>query len=250
MLPAALPAQPPVTLAPVTSPATAAPTGWQHYAVRGGDTLWDIAHRTGTTTGALAVHNRLPDAGRHLRVGQVLLVPGSPVARPATTTTARPAPSAPTATSTYTVRAGDTVEGIARRSGVTQTSIIKANSLRTPYLIRIGQTLRLLRPTPVAPAASTSANTFAGRTYPATTVAAASAARARLAAAAQPSRTQMRAIISATATRYGVDPGSRSPSPTRSRAGTSDRSRSPTPSEPCRSSRTPAPGPPSWPDAG
>ncbi len=206
MLPAAQPTHPVVTAAPVASTTTAAPAGWQHYTVRAGDTLYDLARHTGTTTGALVVHNRLSDGGRHLQVGQVLVVPGTTAARPPTT---RPAPSvratSPTTTSTYRVRAGDTVEAIARRSGVTQPSLIKANSLRAPYLIRVGQTLRIVRPALAPPHHSTSSNTFAGRTYPSATVAAATAARTRLAAAPQPTRTQMRAIISATATRYGVD---------------------------------------------
>ncbi|MDQ2758691.1 MAG: LysM peptidoglycan-binding domain-containing protein, partial [Actinomycetota bacterium] len=71
MLPAALPALPPVALAVATT--TSAPAGWQHHTVRAGDTLYDLALHTGTTTGALAVHNGLADGGRYLRIGQVLV---------------------------------------------------------------------------------------------------------------------------------------------------------------------------------
>ncbi|MGQ9838378.1 MAG: LysM peptidoglycan-binding domain-containing protein [Cyanobacteriota bacterium] len=47
---------------------------------------------------------------------------------------------------THTVGAGDTIERIAARYGVTQRSIIQANNLRNPHWLRIGQ--RLVIPAP------------------------------------------------------------------------------------------------------
>lgn len=47
---------------------------------------------------------------------------------------------------TVTVRAGDTVYAIARRTGATPQAIIGENNLRAPYTLAVGQTLRLPNP--------------------------------------------------------------------------------------------------------
>lgn len=47
---------------------------------------------------------------------------------------------------THTVGAGDTIERIAARYGVTQRSIIEANNLRNPHWLRIGQRLTIPAP--------------------------------------------------------------------------------------------------------
>jgi murein DD-endopeptidase MepM/ murein hydrolase activator NlpD len=47
---------------------------------------------------------------------------------------------------THTVGAGDTIERIAARYGVTQRSIIQANNLRNPHWLRIGQRLTIPAP--------------------------------------------------------------------------------------------------------
>ena len=47
---------------------------------------------------------------------------------------------------THTVRAGDTIERIAARYGVTQRSIIQANNLPNPHWLRIGQRLTIPAP--------------------------------------------------------------------------------------------------------
>lgn len=215
MAPAALPAQPPATVAstvptasavaPAVAGASAVPQGWRPYTVRQGDTLWDIARRAHTTTSAVVTANRLPAGGRLLHPGQVVLVPAGAapvVARPAApATTPR---SAPATTTTYRVRSGDTLSGIAAHLGVSQASLAKANGLRAPYLLLPGRALTVARPASAAPVPGPTS--LAGRTYPAATVAAADRSRGLLAAAPAPSRTQMRAIIEATARQYGVDP--------------------------------------------
>jgi len=60
--------------------------GWQTYTVSGGDTLYSIARRSGSTVAALAAANCLADPGA-LAIGQVLYVP-----RPLATVTATTAP--------------------------------------------------------------------------------------------------------------------------------------------------------------
>lgn len=264
---------------------SAAPAGWAPYTVRSGDTLFDLAARTGTSTTALIQRNQLRDGGHLIRIGSTLLVPGRGAASAtAASTTPAPASAAPrvavapaqpaagfttytvrlgdtvtgiamrmpataqqilaanglgartllrigqvlripgtaaaavtappraaapraaaavpapaTTTSSYRVVSGDTIEAIARKTGASRSALISANGLRAPYLIQVGQVLTISKPV------ATAANTFAGRTYPAATVTAAAQARAAIAATGKPTRQEMRAIIAATAARYGVD---------------------------------------------
>lgn len=228
--------------------------GWTSYQVRDGDSLWDIAatHRTSVST--LVRANHLPHGGQLIRAGSTLRVPARAKARPAHRTTtytvrrgdtvsgialrlgvpisriladnrldhrgriyagqhlrvpaqpakvqAKAARAATTGvrTRTYTVRVGDTVSGIAVRMHSTVTGIIKANHLHRTGRIVVGQRLRV----PVK--AASSANSFAGRTYPRAIVEAARHNRSRLASRSVPSRDATRRLIVETAHRYGVDP--------------------------------------------
>ena len=67
----------PVVRAPAPSPRAVL------YTVKAGDTIWDIAARTGTTVGALLAANQL-DADARIRPGQVLALPTgrTPAERP------------------------------------------------------------------------------------------------------------------------------------------------------------------------
>ncbi len=103
------------------------------YTVRSGDTLYRIALRHGTTVQKLAAANNITNINL-IRVGQVLIIPGSGGSTPA------PTPPPPT-TRRYTVRAGDTLYSIARRYGTTVQKIVSANKLSNPNLIRVGQVL-------------------------------------------------------------------------------------------------------------
>ncbi len=72
-----------------------------------------------------------------------------------------PAPvAAPSAPATYTVKAGDSLERIARKVGSTPEKLAKANGLKTTALIRPGQKLKV----PGAPAAATSSQAIAQAT--------------------------------------------------------------------------------------
>ena len=119
-----------------------------------------------------------------------------PAAAPAPVAKPRSEPT--TKVVTYVVRAGDTVEAIAHHYGVTAAGITTHNHLNGRGLILIGQRLQVV--VPVAP------TSFAGRTYPPATLAAAARHRSALRAHAQPSKADTRAMITRTAKRLGLDP--------------------------------------------
>ncbi|GAB4539280.1 MAG: hypothetical protein Kow0063_27920 [Anaerolineae bacterium] len=96
-----------------------------YYTVQLGDTLTGIAYRYNTTANALMQANDL--VSDFIYEGQRLCVPSR-------------GPGYATSTY-YTVRAGDTLAAIALRFGVSQTAIVRANSLSNPSLIYVGQKL-------------------------------------------------------------------------------------------------------------
>ncbi|MEO6414141.1 MAG: LysM peptidoglycan-binding domain-containing protein [Pedococcus sp.] len=161
------------------------------YRVRSGDTLSAIATRTKTSLATVYSLNRL-NARSVIHPGQVLKVRGT-----------TPAATRPAGTAAYKVRAGDTLSGIATKHSVTLAALLKTNRLSAASVIHPGQQLKV----PAKPAkTATSANSFAGRTYPSSIVNAANRNRAALAHRAVPSRSQTKAMIVATARRHGVDP--------------------------------------------
>lgn len=188
-----------VTPAPRTKVAKAAPVAATHKVVPG-DTVSHIATRYGTTVAAVVQANKL-DARALIRIGQVLTIPGK-----AAPTAAAPRAKAPTATTaSYTVAPGDTVSRIAAKFGTTVSAVVKANKLDARAFIRIGQKLAI----PGVPATTSTAlvgNTFAGRTYASSVVAAANANKATLLARGVPSKATMQAKVAATARAMGVDP--------------------------------------------
>ncbi len=132
----------------------------QSYIVSAGDTLVGIALRFAVDTDSLLRANSLrAEDARALQVGQVLIIPTSsdtgsallPVQTSVpvqTVETQAPAISTP-APIEYTVRAGDTIVGIAVRFGTTTQAILALNSISVtnPRTIRPGDVL-LVPPTP------------------------------------------------------------------------------------------------------
>lgn len=138
------------------------------YTVARGDTLSTIAKKNQLTKAELASANGLK-SGAILRQGQKLLIPSKqgqtkPAAptlaatRPAESGETSPVPEKPAADSTkHTVKAGETLGGIARKYGVKQGDIAVANNITDPRKIQPGQEL-------VIPAKSTSATTRQAKT--------------------------------------------------------------------------------------
>ncbi|WP_422123835.1 LysM peptidoglycan-binding domain-containing protein [Planococcus sp. X10-3] len=120
-----------VLIIPGTS-TTPPPATSTKYTVKAGDTLYAIAQRYNTTVARIAAANNLPNVNL-LRIGQVLIIPG-------TSTTPPPATSVK-----YTVKAGDTLYGIAVRYNTTVAKIAAANNITNVNFLRIGQVLTIPR---------------------------------------------------------------------------------------------------------
>lgn len=159
------------TAAPAAQPATAAPVetfqpmtgvtssggvgsvaaaGSGTYTVKAGDTLGKIANAHGVSLSAMLKANNMDlKSARRLRIGQKLVIPTS--TRPVRKNSARrngktvrsSSAAAVAADGTYTVKAGDTLGGIARRLKVKTADLQKANNLSDAQVrrLQIGQKL-------------------------------------------------------------------------------------------------------------
>ena len=99
------------------------------YTVREGDSISEIALRSGVSARSIVVANGLTDPNRVI-AGRTLTIPD-----------ATPPAAAPTGT--YTVRSGDTVSHIAVRTGVPAAAIVVANALVDPDRLAVGRTLTI-----------------------------------------------------------------------------------------------------------
>lgn len=123
----------------LTSPGPAGGAGAVRYTVRSGDTLSGIASRLRVPADQLASANEITDPNR-IFAGRVLVLP-SGASLPATAARPAAAPTALAAVSTYVIRPGDNLAGIAARLGVTQAALAQANGITNPSQIRAGTRL-------------------------------------------------------------------------------------------------------------
>jgi LysM repeat protein len=138
------------------------PAGGLLYTVSPGDTLSSIAGRHAIAWQDVAAANGISDPSL-LQVGMQLRLPGVPeegasaepaeapaaVAEDAAETT-EPTEPAEVVSEAYVVKPGDTLSGIAGRSGITWQELAAFNGLGTGAVLQIGQALQL--PLTVAPA--------------------------------------------------------------------------------------------------
>lgn len=211
--------------APAPAAQPSAPAGAAGYTVKAGDTLGAIAARHGVKLSEVFGWNGL-NMGSVIYPGQTIQIGGGSTA-PAPSTPApsapvspaeTPAPAAPAPSGSYTIKAGDTLSGIAARNGVKLADILSANRLTMSTIIYPGQKL-VLTGGSIAPASSPTTTTapapapvtplvpssFLGFTYPAAVVSSANQNKALLNASPVPSREQMKSIVADTARRMGVD---------------------------------------------
>lgn len=118
-----------------------------------GDTLSSIAARAGTTVNALKRLNGL--TSDTIYVGQRLAVPESATVGTVPVQTTSTVSTGGAGGATYTVQAGDTPSGIARRFGVSAPALMAANSISDPRKLYVGKTLVIpsggTAPAPVTP---------------------------------------------------------------------------------------------------
>ncbi|WP_195318807.1 LysM peptidoglycan-binding domain-containing protein [Weissella cibaria] len=138
--------------------------------VKAGDTLYAIATAHNTTVNALASANGLSNINM-IFVGQQLQLPGTSAnnAAPATNNnaSANTTTSAGASNATYTVKAGDSLWGIANSNGMTLSELLSLNGLQANSYIFPGDSLKIsgagaATATPSAPAtdnSQSSANT-------------------------------------------------------------------------------------------
>jgi LysM repeat protein len=166
------------------------------YVVRSGDTLFDIAIRFRVPMASLLKANHI-SARSFIHPGQRIVV------RAAAGQAA--APRSRATTTTYRVRAGDTLSSIAEHHHTTVAALARASSISSRALIHPGQVLRVPGR---GKAASRSAvlDTFNGVKYPRAIAEAAARNRAILARRSVPSRSETKARIIRIARQQGVDP--------------------------------------------
>lgn len=104
------------------------------HVVQPGETLASIAARYGVSAAALARANGISNPN-YIRIGQVLVIPGSSSSGGAT--------GGATTAGVYTVRAGDTLGSIAARYGVSTAALAAANGIANPNRIYIGMKLKI-----------------------------------------------------------------------------------------------------------
>ena len=134
------------------------------YTVKAGDSLSAIAARHKVSLGALLAANAMT-ASSLIIPGMSLTLPAGAVA-PAAQSSANVTPTDASAGGTYTVKAGDSLSMIARRSRVSLTSLLAANDMTVDSLITPGMKLALpagaVAPSSGSPGSSAPSTTAAG----------------------------------------------------------------------------------------
>lgn len=110
-----------------SSKPSASSSGGGTYTVKSGDTLSGIAAAHGTTWQTLQSLNGITNANL-IYPGQVLKLPGGGTASTGTT---------------YTVKSGDTLSGIAAKYGTTYQHLAEINGIADPNKIYAGQTIKI-----------------------------------------------------------------------------------------------------------
>ncbi|WP_417373031.1 LysM peptidoglycan-binding domain-containing protein [Glutamicibacter protophormiae] len=185
-------------------------SGGASYTVTSGDTLSGIAAKNGMKLGTLLSLNGI-SASKPIFPGDKIKVSGSASSSSTSTSSSSSKPSAGSSkASSYSVKSGDTLGGIAAKHGMKLSDLLDKNpQLSTSTPLQIGDKVKVSG----SSVSSTSTgskkkigNTFLGRTYADHVVSSANENKDYLDSVSVPSRSEMQSIIVSTANRMGVDP--------------------------------------------
>lgn len=181
----------PIAVLLLAAVATASTSGASLYRIRSGDTLSGIAHHFHMSLHRLVAFNHLPGSGTTIYAGAMLRIPTGPpratAGRHDGSTTSR---TTRTVVSTYIVKPGDTLLGVAQRFRASARRIAAFSHLPRSRMILIGQRLRI--PHDVRVGSGGSGGTVSGGAY-------------QIGGPA-PSAATVAAVLRATARHWGVDP--------------------------------------------
>lgn len=108
----------------------------KRYVVKSGDTLWGIAANYGLDVETLAGYNNIENRNL-LQIGQIVWIPDG---NGLDSETAMPPPNS-SENQVYVVQVGDNLSQIAFNYRVTLDALVRANGLKNPNFIRVGQVL-------------------------------------------------------------------------------------------------------------
>ncbi|KRM21087.1 muramidase family protein [Latilactobacillus graminis] len=128
------------------------------YTVKSGDSVWAISNRYGISMADLVQWNHIRN--NFIYPGQKLVVSQGATTGNSNNNNTNSTNPGQTSGKTYTVKAGDSVWGIANRNGISMAQLIKANHIKNNFIYP-GQVLKLTAgaTTPTTP------NTNSGKTY-------------------------------------------------------------------------------------
>ncbi|WP_257615809.1 LysM peptidoglycan-binding domain-containing protein [Oenococcus oeni] len=115
-----------ILLTTSTAAKISAPSSTGYYTVQSGDTLGGIVAKYGTTYQKLASLNGIGSP--------YLIIPGKVLKLSSSTTSS---------VIYYTIKSGDTLSGIASKYGTTYLKLASLNSIKAPYVIYVGKTIRV-----------------------------------------------------------------------------------------------------------
>lgn len=128
------------------------------YTVKSGDSVWAISNRYGISMADLVKWNNIRN--NFIYPGQKLVVSQGATTGNSNNNNTNSTNPGQASGKTYTVKAGDSVWGIANRNGISMAQLIKANNIKNNFIYP-GQVLKLTAgaTTPTTP------NTNSGKTY-------------------------------------------------------------------------------------
>ncbi|QRQ77448.1 lytic transglycosylase domain-containing protein [Glutamicibacter protophormiae] len=186
-------------------------SGGASYTVTSGDTLSGIAAKNGMKLGTLLSLNGI-SASKPIFPGDKIKVSGSASSSSTSTSSSSSKPSAGSSkASSYSVKSGDTLGGIAAQHGMKLSDLLDKNpQLSTSTPLQIGDKVKIsgssVSSTSTGGSKKKIGNTFLGRTYADHVVSSANENKDYLDSVSVPSRSEMQSIIVSTANRMGVDP--------------------------------------------